>query len=290
MARWALSLALLATTALAQNSTSRSSSTSVSSSSGTLSTASLITSGTATASKTSTSTPAFPTANSTTTSSSDLYLWVPELVECEEAVLAFRGPPVSKTCGVYVTNTSSFLELLPLDGSFTSLTTATFGWLVDVPAGLTVNVQIFASYNGKTISYTSNPIVVSAGNSTSCLATNEGQNTQSILSYASSIDPSFTYGPSSTASTGSSTPVGPIAGGVIGGVAALTIVAFALFFFKRRLNRERQRQLTAEHLEMASKEVSRPTLGPHSPSYVSAHAPLVHRSSLHYPEPVSHRR
>lgn len=89
MTRWALPLVLLATTALAQSSISSSASSPFSSSSVSLSTASLITSGTATASKTSTLIPAFPTANSTTTSSSDLYLWAPDqLVECGEATFA----------------------------------------------------------------------------------------------------------------------------------------------------------------------------------------------------------
>ena len=39
------------------------------------------------------------------------------------------------------TDTSTYLQQIPLGGGFTSLTGGTFPWLVDLPAGLSVQVQ-----------------------------------------------------------------------------------------------------------------------------------------------------
>ncbi|BGP55888.1 hypothetical protein JCM8202v2_003495 [Rhodotorula sphaerocarpa] len=85
-----------------------------------------------------------PTANSTVSSGQQtVALWAPagELVMCRSAEFAFTGPAVPKSCGVYVTNTSTYLQQISLGGDLTALTAGTFSWFVDLPAGLSVEVQ-----------------------------------------------------------------------------------------------------------------------------------------------------
>ncbi|BGP48654.1 hypothetical protein JCM10450v2_004530 [Rhodotorula kratochvilovae] len=169
-------------------------------------------------------------------------------------------------CGVYVTNTSTYIQQIPLGGTYTSLTAGTFSWLVDMPAGLSVNVQfctfgaasllMWVTLNGAVQQFTLPPIIIQPSLDNSCLGTGQGQNTQSIISYASALNESYTwapcvllpslsiasrlirtvtYSPSATpTSSGSSTNVGAIAGGVIGGVAALLALLLLLYVLHRR--------------------------------------------------------
>ncbi|KPV75038.1 uncharacterized protein RHOBADRAFT_44552 [Rhodotorula graminis WP1] len=148
-----------------------------------------------------------PTANLTSGANQDLRLWPPVggLKMCERVTFAFTGPSVPKTCGVYVSNTSTYIQQIPLGGAYTSLTAGEFGWLVDLPAGLSVVVQF-------------------------C------QNTQSIISYASALNTSYVYTPPSAMSDSksSSANVGAIAGGTIGGVALLLAALLGVYLLRTR--------------------------------------------------------
>ncbi|GEM10043.1 hypothetical protein Rt10032_c09g4060 [Rhodotorula toruloides] len=167
-----------------------------------------------------------PTANVTTGSDQTLRLWQPKsgLVMCQRAEFAFTGPAVPKTCGVYVTNSSTYLQQIPLGGSVTSYTAGTFSWLVDVPAGLSLDIQIWVTLNGQVDQITIHGLIVQESGDNTCLATGPGQNTQSIIS------PSATP----TSSGGKGTNVGGIAGGVVGGVLGLALVALLGVWFLRR--------------------------------------------------------
>uniref|UniRef100_A0A0K3CGM7 Epidermal growth factor receptor-like transmembrane-juxtamembrane segment domain-containing protein n=1 Tax=Rhodotorula toruloides TaxID=5286 RepID=A0A0K3CGM7_RHOTO len=175
-----------------------------------------------------------PTANVTTGSDQTLRLWQPKggLVMCQRAEFAFTGPAVPKTCGVYVTNSSTYLQQIPLGGAVTSYTAGTFSWLVDVPAGLSLDIQIWVTLNGQVNQVTIHGLVVQESSDNTCLATGPGQNTQSIISYASALNssPSAT----STSSGGKGTNVGGIAGGVVGGVLGLALLALLTIWFLRR--------------------------------------------------------
>lgn len=47
-----------------------------------------------------------------------------------------------KSCGVFVTNSSTYLQQIPLGGDYSAMTSGTFTWLIDVPAGLSLEVQM----------------------------------------------------------------------------------------------------------------------------------------------------
>ncbi|GAA5843631.1 hypothetical protein JCM9279_000814 [Rhodotorula babjevae] len=179
-----------------------------------------------------------PTANITTGANQDLRLWPPVggLTMCERVTFAFTGPSVPKTCGVYVSNTSTYIQQIPLGGSYTSLTAGEFSWLVDLPAGLSVVVQFWVTLNGAVTQFSLPPIIVGPSSDNSCLGTGQGQNTQSIISYASSLNDSFVWTPPSATSTskGSSTNVGAIAGGTIGGVALLLAALLGVYLLRTR--------------------------------------------------------
>ncbi|KAJ8294387.1 hypothetical protein OF846_002911 [Rhodotorula toruloides] len=194
------------------------------------------------ASSTSASSSAFPspTANVTTGSDQTLRLWQPKggLVMCQRAEFAFTGPAVPKTCGVYVTNSSTYLQQIPLGGAVTSYTAGTFSWLVDVPAGLSLDIQIWVTLNGQVNQVTIHGLVVQESGDNTCLATGPGQNTQSIIS------PSAT----ATSSGGKGTNVGGIAGGVVGGVLGLALLALVtVWFLRRRHARHLDEYPLAEH-------------------------------------------
>ncbi|EMS20725.1 hypothetical protein NBRC10512_007685 [Rhodotorula toruloides] len=202
------------------------------------------------ASSTSASSSAFPspTANVTTGSDQTLRLWQPKggLVMCQRAEFAFTGPAVPKTCGVYVTNSSTYLQQIPLGGAVTSYTAGTFSWLVDVPAGLSLDIQIWVTLNGQVNQVTIHGLVVQESGDNTCLATGPGQNTQSIISYASTLNSS----PSATATSsgGKGTNVGGIAGGVVGGVLGLALLALVtVWFLRRRHARHLDEYPLAEH-------------------------------------------
>ncbi|GAA5896867.1 hypothetical protein JCM8208_007111 [Rhodotorula glutinis] len=179
-----------------------------------------------------------PTANLTTGANQDLRLWPPVggLTMCERVTFAFTGPSVPKTCGVYVSNTSTYIQQIPLGGAYTSLTAGEFGWLVDLPAGLSVVVQFWVTLNGAVTQFSLPPIVVGPSSDNSCLGTGQGQNTQSIISYASALNESYVFKPPSatSASKGSSTNVGAIAGGTIGGVALLLAALLGVYLLRTR--------------------------------------------------------
>ncbi|BGP16706.1 hypothetical protein JCM10213_009123 [Rhodosporidiobolus nylandii] len=184
-------------------------------------------------STTSTSKGPAPTANSTAaTANSGLELWLTggELRMCEMATFAFTGPAVPKTCGVFVTNTSTYLQQIPLGGTFTSLTAGTFQWLVDVPAGLSLEVQLWVTINGGVSQYTLHDLVVQEGQNNSCLATGPGQNTASIISYASSLNESYVYTANNT---------GAIAGGVVGACIGLALLVLGAYLVYRRRKHSR---------------------------------------------------
>ncbi|GAA6062775.1 hypothetical protein JCM10212_006888 [Sporobolomyces blumeae] len=200
---------------------------------------------TTSATATSSSARAAPTTNSTVGASQDLFLWPPEggLKQCQRVTFSFTKPAVPLTCGVYVTNTSTYIEQVLLPPTYTSLVSGTFSWLVDLPAGLSVNVQIFVTLNGQIQQYTLPNLVVQDGDDLSCLAINAGQNTQSIVSYASSLNESYVYAaPTASSSSagsngGASVSGGTIAGAVIGSLAGIALVLILVYFLLRRHRR-----------------------------------------------------
>ncbi|BGP25122.1 hypothetical protein JCM10295v2_004042 [Rhodotorula toruloides] len=179
-----------------------------------------------------------PTANVTTGSDQTLRLWQPKsgLVMCQRAEFAFTGPAVPKTCGVYVTNSSTYLQQIPLGGSVTSYTAGTFSWLVDVPAGLSLDIQIWVTLNGQVDQITIHGLIVQESGDNTCLATGPGQNTQSIISYASALNSSYTWHPQTQRNANLVWRQGHerIAGGVVGGVLGLALVALLGVWFLRR--------------------------------------------------------
>ncbi|POY75078.1 hypothetical protein BMF94_1707 [Rhodotorula taiwanensis] len=197
-------------------------------------------SGNATLTKTSsTIAPAAPTANTTSTTEQSVRLWPPRggLVVCERVEFAFTGPAVPKTCGVYVTNASTYLQQIALGGEFSSMTGGTFSWLVDLPAGLSVEIQLWVSLNNQVQQFTLHELVVQPSDDTSCIATGAGQNTQSIVSYASSLNSSWIYqAPATTDSSDrqSGSKIGPIVGGVVGSLGGFALVLLAIYLVCRR--------------------------------------------------------
>ncbi|KAM0751757.1 hypothetical protein T439DRAFT_218269 [Meredithblackwellia eburnea MCA 4105] len=226
-----LSLISYCSTQTSPTSSSRSISTSASvSSSGTVETTA--TSVTATTS----SIIATPSTNLTSYSDTTLTLFPPDrLVACEYANFAFTGPPSPKTAGVFVTNTSVFLEQIVLGPAFTPLEAGTFRWLCDLPPGLHVQIQMYVTINGSPQYSSSREFVVQSSKNVTCLASGLGQDTTSIVSYASSLLPSYTYKPPKTG--GGSSSAGPIAGGVIGGLVFLAVASFSVLLFLRRRRR-----------------------------------------------------
>ncbi|GAA5863011.1 hypothetical protein JCM8547_003648 [Rhodosporidiobolus lusitaniae] len=200
------------------------------------------TTATGTSTSTSAAVPA-PTSNSTTSTDQTVRLWMlEELVQCERVTFAFTGPQIAKTCGLYVTNSSTYLQQISLGGEFASLTQGTFGWLVDIPAGLHVDFQFWVSINGGIEQYTIHDTVVQPGNSSACIANGSGQNTASIASLASSLNSSWTYMPPTATSTSSGgVNGGTIAGGVIGALCGLALLLLITYLIYRR----RKRSLTA---------------------------------------------
>ncbi|GAA5864188.1 hypothetical protein JCM3774_001251 [Rhodotorula dairenensis] len=184
-----------------------------------------------------------PTANTTTSTSQQVRLWGPKegLVTCRQVDFAFAAPAVPKSCGVYVTNTSTYLQQIPLGGDFTPLTSGTFSWLVDLPAGLSVEIQFWVTINNRVEQYTLHNLVVQPGENTSCIATGPGHNTQSIVSYASSLNSSPTA--AATAKSDRGPPVAPIVGGVVGGLGGLALLFLLTCFCLRRRRHTRSQQL-----------------------------------------------
>ncbi|GAA5908110.1 hypothetical protein JCM6882_005943, partial [Rhodosporidiobolus microsporus] len=136
----------------------------------------------------------------------------------------------------------TYLQQIPLGGTFTSLTAGTFGWLVDIPAGLSLEVQFWVTINGGIQQFTLHNQVVQNSGDNSCLGTGQGQNTQSIISYASSLNASYTYTPPTATSTSKGgSNAGAIAGGVVGGLAGLALLVLGAYFVYRR----RMRNLSA---------------------------------------------
>ncbi|GAA5967627.1 hypothetical protein JCM11641_005714 [Rhodosporidiobolus odoratus] len=191
-------------------------------------------------STTSTSSIPAPSANVTNGVDQDVRLWLveEELRMCDRVTFAFTGPALAKTCGVFVTNTSTYLQQIPLGGNFASLTAGTFSWLVDVPAGLSLEVQLFVSINGGVSQYTLHNLMVQEGDNNTCLATGPGQNTQSIVSYASALNSSYTYEPPKAPSPSKKgSNAGAIAGGVVGalvGLAAIILIAYLIYRRRKR--------------------------------------------------------
>ncbi|GAA6011900.1 hypothetical protein JCM11491_000096 [Sporobolomyces phaffii] len=207
---------------------------------------SIVTSGLSSASATSTSLPTRPTANSTSGETQGLFLWPPQggLRQCERVSFAFTKPAVPLTCGIYVTNTSTYLEQVIIAPSYNNLVAGTFSWLVDMPVGLPVNVQVFVTLNGQIQQYTLPSLVVQEGQDNSCFGRNVGQNTQSIISYASSLNGSYVYTAPAVSSTnvnpqrsGGTLSGGAIAGIVIGVFAGLALLILLTFWLKRRQRR-----------------------------------------------------
>ncbi|GAA5925711.1 uncharacterized protein JCM15063_005096 [Sporobolomyces koalae] len=178
---------------------------------------SVVSSPVATSSRSVTSRPPAPTANSTDTTGTaqDLFLWPPStgLRQCERVTFAFTKPAVPLTCGIYVTNTSTYLEQVIIAPSYNTLVAGTFSWLVDMPIGLSVNVQVFVTVNGQIQQYTLPAMTVEEGSDNSCFGRNAGQNTQSILSYASSLNSTYSYTASNSAPTQTSSNSGSGLGG-----------------------------------------------------------------------------
>ncbi|GAA5874738.1 hypothetical protein JCM16303_002967 [Sporobolomyces ruberrimus] len=203
---------------------------------------------------TSTTAPPAPTANSTDGGTQDLFLWPPQngLRQCERVTFAFTKPAVPLTCGIYVTNTSTYLEQVIIAPSYTPLVAGTFSWLVDMPVGLTVNVQVFVTVSGQTRQYTLSSMIVQEGQDNSCFGRNVGQNTQSIISYASSLNESYTYTAPRSSSTGNNpgggggVSGGAIAGIVIGVIAGLALLALLVFVLRRRQRRRHEAEVAAQ--------------------------------------------
>ncbi|GAA5820742.1 hypothetical protein JCM11251_003135 [Rhodosporidiobolus azoricus] len=201
---------------------------------------SVISASSAAASSTSTSVPPAPTGNVTDGVDQSVYLWPPSdgLVMCQRIEFAFTGPAVPKSCGVFVTNGTTYLQQIPLGGAYSSLTAGTFSWLVDIPAGLSLAVQFWVTLNNAIQQYTLPPLIVQDSGDWSCLATGPGQNTQSIISYASQLNESYVYTPPkppSEAKGGSN--AGAIAGGVVGGLAGLALLILGAYYIYRRRTR-----------------------------------------------------
>ncbi|GAA6025289.1 hypothetical protein JCM8202_002677 [Rhodotorula sphaerocarpa] len=188
-----------------------------------------------------------PTANSTVSSGQQtVALWAPagELVMCRSAEFAFTGPAVPKSCGVYVTNTSTYLQQISLGGDLTALTAGTFSWFVDLPAGLSVEVQFWVTLNHGVQQYTLHDLIVQPSDDDTCIATGAGQNTESIVSYASCLNSSWVFQqqPSGVEpAKGHGTPVGPIVGAVVG-VSVLVVLILAFLLWRRRRSRRRALQ------------------------------------------------
>ncbi|KAI5475375.1 F-box and leucine-rich repeat protein GRR1 [Pseudohyphozyma bogoriensis] len=157
-------------------------------------------------------------------------LTAPTLVQCNAVTWAFSASAAgqAKHLGFFqISDTSRWLEIYDLPDAYTSLSTGTFTWTCDLPVGLSVGAMFYSTNSTGQIeanrSTTTPALTVQAGTSGGCIADNAGDVTSLILSYASSLDPAFTY-----------TTCSAVAGGVVGGLALIGIVAGLLVFLKRR--------------------------------------------------------
>ncbi|GAA5856421.1 hypothetical protein JCM8547_008737 [Rhodosporidiobolus lusitaniae] len=172
---------------------------------------------------------------------------LPPLYECQSSTWTYTAPTGAKYLGFYVSGTSSWIETYALPSVYDDRTNGTFTWKCDLPAGLSVAAQFYVLQDGATSTdgnqASTTDAIINAGSSTGCLGSNDPDAQTTILSLASSLDPSFTFSSdgssaSSPASAdnddGGSTNIGAIVGGVVGGVCGIAIVALALIYLKRK--------------------------------------------------------
>ncbi|KAM0748966.1 hypothetical protein T439DRAFT_358104 [Meredithblackwellia eburnea MCA 4105] len=207
-----------------------------------------------------------PTSNgnslSTTTASSSssaasatVSISLPPLVACSGATFSFTAPPVQKYVAVFegMTGKYSIIEVIQLPDAYTPQTRGTFTWTVDMPVGMQIGFQLYVYQNSTSSALTATTQIgeVQAGTDTSCYGTNGAymESSLAIRSFASSLDPNYKY--SSTTNKGTSAPqstssgggghtniAGPVAGGVVGGIAVICLVAGVLFWLKWRHERQ----------------------------------------------------
>ncbi|GAA5947987.1 hypothetical protein JCM3765_007056 [Sporobolomyces pararoseus] len=219
-----------------------------------------------------------PTTNSTAgegggggqSTKTELFLWPPQggLKQCERVTFAFTKPAgIPLTCGIYVTNTSTYLEQVILSPTiYNPFSSGTFSWLVDMPIGLSVNVQIFVTINGQVQQYTLPTLIVLEGSDNSCFGRNIGQNTQSIISYASSLNESYIYTAPASSSTKEASEGndregisgGAIAGIVVGVILAISLLLLLLFCLIRRRRSMQQHRLEVEQSQFQKNQFQQP--------------------------------
>ncbi|BGP13099.1 hypothetical protein JCM10213v2_001018 [Rhodosporidiobolus nylandii] len=200
------------------------------------------------------STSASSTASSTGSASNSTIkttIALPPLYQCAQSTWTYTAPPGPKYLGVYVSGQSSWIETYALPAVYDDRTSGTFSWTCDLPAGLSVAFQFYVvqeGASGTNGNQASTPdALVNAGSSgDSCLGSNGDSGSQStIISLASSLDPSYTHtsggsSPSSSSSSpgsggdGNSSNIGAIVGGVVGGVCGIAIVALLLIYLKTK--------------------------------------------------------
>ncbi|KAM0747961.1 hypothetical protein T439DRAFT_383022 [Meredithblackwellia eburnea MCA 4105] len=192
---------------------------------------------------------------------------VPILTQCQTASISWAGPDkANKTLQAFVQGTNFFAETLDSNFDLTG-SVGVVPWLVDMPAGLSVAVEIRDLGNSSRWS-TSQYTTIQPGINGSCLGKNSGQlAASSMASFASSLytasptlfpylttktagsttnptaaptSNSTTYTNTTSSATSqpsskSSSPAngGAIAGGVIGALAIVFLLGVAFYFFRR---------------------------------------------------------
>ncbi|KAE9400447.1 hypothetical protein BT96DRAFT_992960 [Gymnopus androsaceus JB14] len=165
----------------------------------------------------------------------------------------------------------SFIDILESLGGHNGIDGTNFTWTVDIAAGQSIVIEVddSESSRGKT-----NPLVVQAGTSSSCLngsASSTGSSSLTTSSSSSTSHPAGT-GTSSSTSSAKKIPIGAIVGGVIGSIVLIFVVLFVLLMLRKRRRHHAEAgiqrgDLNELDLSEGEKRVNSPTEGltvPHS--------------------------
>ncbi|GAA5936938.1 EGFR-like transmembrane domain-containing protein [Sporobolomyces koalae] len=183
-----------------------------------------------------------PTTNSTIKTSINL----PSVISaCSPSSWIYTAPVGPKYLGFFVSGTQTFVETFALPQAYDDKTEGSFVWNCDLPPGLSVAAMFYVIESGATGTnghQTTTPdIQISAGTSgDQCYGQNDPGNQKSILSLASSLNPTYTFtaqngsNGSSNGGNDSSTPVGAIVGGVLGGLALIIVLALSLIYLRKK--------------------------------------------------------
>ncbi|KAI0843350.1 hypothetical protein F5Y06DRAFT_291259 [Hypoxylon sp. FL0890] len=132
--------------------------------------------------------------------------------------------------------------------------------------------QLYTTYDGETDGRTFTPVVVTLDETTSLFhstTTTPVDNGGDDTSTSSSTNPPVPTSPNNNGGNGgskSSTPVGPIVGGVVGGVGGIALIGLGIFFLIRHINKKKD----APAVQPAPQMAQGPGVPPGAPGIAGA--------------------